>query len=213
MVDETTNAEIEDTNSSEPIVETKTDTATENGEPSMEAGETEPGGTEPGGTEHSVEALLEKVATLEAKITEQSEGVLRAQAEMQNVRRRAENEVSNARKFALERFATDLLPVVDSLERGLESVPEDNDDEQVKSLREGSTLTLKMLLEVLTKFNVQQLDPVGEPFDPKFHEAMSMQENADAEPNSVLAVLQKGYTLNERLIRPAMVVVSKGAAK
>ena len=132
---------------------------------------------------------------------------------MQNVRRRAENEVSNARKFALERFATDLLPVVDSLERGLESVPEDNDDEQVKSLREGSTLTLKMLLEVLTKFNVQQLDPVGEPFDPKFHEAMSMQENADAEPNSVLAVLQKGYTLNERLIRPAMVVVSKGAAK
>lgn len=213
MVDETTNAEIEDTNSSEPIVETKTDTATENSEPSMEAGETEPGGTEPGGTEHSVEALLEKVATLEAKITEQSEGVLRAQAEMQNVRRRAENEVSNARKFALERFATDLLPVVDSLERGLESVPEDNDDEQVKSLREGSTLTLKMLLEVLTKFNVQQLDPVGEPFDPKFHEAMSMQENADAEPNSVLAVLQKGYTLNERLIRPAMVVVSKGAAK
>lgn len=210
MVDETTNAEIEDTNSSEPIVETKTDTATENSEPSMEAGETEP---EPGGTEHSVEALLEKVATLEAKITEQSEGVLRAQAEMQNVRRRAENEVSNARKFALERFATDLLPVVDSLERGLESVPEDNDDEQVKSLREGSTLTLKMLLEVLTKFNVQQLDPVGEPFDPKFHEAMSMQENADAEPNSVLAVLQKGYTLNERLIRPAMVVVSKGAAK
>ena len=123
MVDETTNAEIEDTNSSEPIVETKTDTATENSEPSMEAGETEPGGTEPGGTEHSVEALLEKVATLEAKITEQSEGVLRAQAEMQNVRRRAENEVSNARKFALERFATDLLPVVDSLERGWNRCP------------------------------------------------------------------------------------------
>lgn len=204
MAEESTNAELEEEN----VVPSEAAGIDENeGE---ELPETEGCSDENG---ESVESLKEKVAALEAQLVGQKEDVLRAQAEMQNVRRRSENEVSNARKFALERFAGDLLPVVDSLERGLEAVPAgDVDGEQAKALREGASLTLKMMLEVLEKFNVKQLDPAGEPFDPQYHEAMSMQESADAEPNSVLAVLQKGYTLNGRLVRAAMVVVSKAPA-
>ena len=192
MAEESTNAELEEDGGAIPLEATTTSEAADNTGVA------------------SIESLKEKVAELEAQLEGQKEDVLRAQAEMQNVRRRTENEISNARKFALERFVGDLLPVVDSLERGLEAVAtEDVEGEQAKALREGSSLTLKMLLEVLEKFNVKRLDPEGEPFDPQFHEAMSMLENADAEPNSVLAVLQKGYTLNGRLVRAAMVVVSK----
>lgn len=195
MAEESTNAELEEDGGAIPLEATTTSEAADNTGVA------------------SIESLSEKVAELEAQLEGQKEDVLRAQAEMQNVRRRTENEISNARKFALERFVGDLLPVVDSLERGLEAVAtEDVEGEQAKALREGSSLTLKMLLEVLEKFNVKRLDPEGEPFDPQFHEAMSMLENADAEPNSVLAVLQKGYTLNGRLVRAAMVVVSKAPA-
>lgn len=204
MAEESTNAELEEDGGAIPLEATTTSEAADRVEVDEAADNTGVA---------SIESLKEKVAALEAQLEGQKEDVLRAQAEMQNVRRRTENEISNARKFALERFVGDLLPVVDSLERGLEAVAtEDVDGEQAKALREGSSLTLKMLLEVLEKFNVKRLDPEGEPFDPQFHEAMSMLENADAEPNSVLAVLQKGYTLNGRLVRAAMVVVSKAPA-
>lgn len=160
-----------------------------------------------GGT--SVEELLKKLEEANQVIAEQKDSVLRAAAEEQNVRRRAQRDVENAHKFALEKFSSDLLPVVDTLERALDS--QAGDEEAVKAMREGVELTLKMLIDALKKHGVEQLDPQGEPFNPQEHEAMSMQPNPDLEPNTVMAVLQKGYSLNGRLVRPAMVVVSKGA--
>ena len=147
-----------------------------------------------------LEALKEKLAQAEDQ-------VLRAAAEAQNARRRAEQEVEKARKFALERFAGDLLPVVDNLERALDTV--DQDDASLKAVLEGVELTRKSLLDTLTKYHVEVVDPQGEPFDPQFHEAMAMVPNPDAEPNSVIDVMQKGYTLNGRLLRAAMVAVAK----
>ena len=163
---------------------------------------------EPAGTP-SVAELLKKLEEANQVIAEQKDSVLRAAAEEQNVRRRAQRDVENAHKFALEKFANDLLPVVDTLERALDA--QSGDEEAAKAMREGVELTLKMLLDALKKHGVEQLDPVGEPFNPQEHEAMSMQPNPDMEPNTVMAVLQKGYSLNGRLVRPAMVIVSKGA--
>ncbi|MBV1874027.1 MAG: nucleotide exchange factor GrpE [Gammaproteobacteria bacterium] len=157
------------------------------------------------------EALKEKLASLEDALMKQKDAVVRAKAEELNVKRRAENDVSNARKFALERFVNDLLPVMDSMERGLD-VTADESSDQLKSYQEGVALTLKMFEDVLSKYNVEVIEPHGEPFDPAFHQAMSMQENADCEPNTVLAVMQKGYSLSGRLVRPAMVLVSKAPA-
>lgn len=147
---------------------------------------------------------------VEAALAEQRDMVLRAQAEVQNMRRRCEQDVEKAHKFALERFSTELLTVVDNLERALAAVPE-TESEQVKALQEGVELTLKGFLEVLGRFNVQQINPLGEPFDPAFHEAVATVPKPDSEPNTVLEVFQKGYSLNGRVIRPAMVVVSRGA--
>jgi molecular chaperone GrpE len=123
--------------------------------------------------------------------------------------RRAEQDVEKARKFALERFCSELLPVVDNLERALESAA--GDHEIVKPIAEGVQLTLKSFQDALKKFQIEAVDPVGEPFDPQLHQAMSLVENKDVEPNTVIAVMQKGYTLNGRLVRPAMVMVSKSA--
>ena len=158
-----------------------------------------------------IDSLRAKVAELEEQINEQKETVLRAKAEEQNIKRRADNDVSNARKFALERFTNDLLPIIDSLERGLE-VAVDPQNEQIKAQQEGVVLTLKMFEDALSSHNVAVVDPAGEPFDPELHQAMSMQESGDCEPNTVMAVMQKGYTLSGRLVRPAMVVVSKAPA-
>jgi len=149
----------------------------------------------------------ERVAQLEEELVGARDDVLRAQADAQNSARRAEQDVEKARKFALERFAGELLPVVDNLERALESTA--GDDEALKPIAEGVELTLKSFMDVLGKFNVEVVYPEGEPFDPNLHQAMSMVENKDVEPNTVIAVMQKGYTLNGRLIRPAMVMVSK----
>jgi molecular chaperone GrpE len=153
---------------------------------------------------------MEEVAELQAKITEQSESVLRAQAEMQNVRRRAERDVENAHKFALDKFSADLLPIIDSLERALDAA-DSLESDAVKAMKDGMELTLKMFVDALAKHGVEQLNPVGEPFNPEFHQAMSMVPNPDMEPNSVMAVMQKGYVLKGRLVRPAMVIVSKAA--
>lgn len=148
---------------------------------------------------------------LQAQVQELKDQVLRAQAEMQNIRRRAEIDVEKAHKYALEKFVKELLPVVDSLEKALESTgAEQEGGELVASIRQGVDMTLNMFLGGLKKFNVEQVNPMGEPFDPQRHEAMSMVPAPGAEPNTVIAVVQKGYVLNERLVRPAMVVVAKG---
>lgn len=141
------------------------------------------------------------------RLAEAQENALRAAAEMQNIRRRAEQDIQKAHKFALEKFATDLLAVVDSLERGIEV--SDVSDEAIRPMREGMELTYKLLLDTLKRFQVERLDPQGEPFNPEEHQAMAMEENADVEPNSVLKVFQCGYSISGRLLRPAMVVVSK----
>ena len=146
-----------------------------------------------------VEALTEQLAAAKDQ-------TLRAHAEMQNIKRRAQQDVEKAHKFALEKFVDSLIPVVDSLEKGIESAEQAEGQE---ALIEGMNLTLKQFLSSMEKAGVKQVDPAGQPFDPNFHQAMSMVPNPDMEPNTVMDVFQKGYTLNDRLIRPAMVVVSK----
>ncbi|WP_369855083.1 nucleotide exchange factor GrpE [Candidatus Thalassolituus haligoni] len=149
-----------------------------------------------------------QLAAAQQEIADLKEQVLRIQAEMQNVRRRAELDVEKAHKFGLEKFANEMVAVVDNLERGLAAAPE---EDATKAIREGIEMTLNGFLSALAKFNVDVVDPVGHPFNPEHHQAMTMIESADAEPNSVLAVMQKGYVMNGRLLRPAMVVVSKAA--
>ncbi|APQ13024.1 heat shock protein GrpE [Pseudomonas oryzihabitans] len=156
------------------------------------------------------EDLTARVATLEEQLAAAQDQSLRSVAELQNVRRRAEQDVEKAHKFALEKFAGDLLPVLDSLERGLEL--SNAADETLKPMREGMELTLKMLQDTLKRYQVEAVDPHGAPFNPEHHQAMAMEESATAEPGSVLKVFQKGYLLNGRLLRPAMVVVSKAPA-
>jgi molecular chaperone GrpE len=143
---------------------------------------------------------------LEAELEAAKDAALRAQADAMNVQRRAEQEVEKARKFALERFCGDLLSVVDNLERALQS---SGDEQGSAALAEGVELTRKGFMDVLAKYGVEAVDPQGEPFDPETAQAMSMVEQPDVEPNSVVAVMQKGYLLNGRLLRPAMVMVSK----
>ena len=163
--------------------------------------------------EMSAELLAEneltKTEELQEQVSKANEQVLRVQAEMQNVRRRAERDVGNAHKFALEKFAGDLLPVVDNLERALGTISAE--DEAQKAVSTGLELTLKSFIEVLEKFKIEAIDPSGQPFDAELHQAVSMVPNPDLEPNTVMDVFQKGYTLNGRLVRPAMVVVSQGS--
>lgn len=153
------------------------------------------------------DALAVRVEELEQALAESKDQAARAAAEAQNVRRRAEQDVEKARKFALEKFVKELLPVIDSLEKALESMQEGASEVH----REGVSMTLKLQLDVLNKFGVEAVDPQGEPFDPQVHEAMTMVPNSEVEPNTVIEVMQKGYLLNGRLVRPAMVVVSQAA--
>ncbi len=161
-------------------------------------------GPEAGGQPNELELLLEDART---KADEHWNQILRLQAELENTRRRAERDVENAHKYALEKFAMELLPVKDSLEMGLAAAT--GDEEAVAKLREGTELTLKMLTAAMERFGIREVNPAGEPFNPEFHQAMSMQESADKPANTVLFVMQRGYLLNERLLRPAMVMVSK----
>ena len=159
------------------------------------------------GAESSLEAQLE---ALSAQLSSAKDEQLRTQAEMQNLRRRAERDVEKAHKFGLEKLINGLLPVLDNFDRAIAAVPEASaDDEVVKSLLEGVELTRKTALDVLKTFSVEVLEPYGEPFNPEFHQAMTMVPSPTAEPNSVIDVLQKGYTLNGRLLRAAMVVIAK----
>lgn len=155
-----------------------------------------------------IDALRTQLADAEARAEENWNSFLKAQAEMQNVRKRSERDLQNERKFALEKFVKELLPVKDSLEMGIDEARNASD---LEKLLEGSELTLKMLDSAVEKFGVQEIDPLGQRFDPERHEAMAMQPSDQAEPNTVLQVIRKGYALNERVIRPAMVIVARAA--
>ena len=153
----------------------------------------------------ALQALLEDARN---KADSHWDQCLRLQADIDNLRKRNERDLINAHKFALEKFAVDLLPVKDSLEMGLAAAGENTD---VAGLKEGGELTLKMLASAMGKYNINEVNALNEIFNPEYHEAMSVQERADVAPNTVVTVVQKGYLLNERLIRPAMVIVSKAA--
>lgn len=147
------------------------------------------------------------LAAAKATVADQKDSVIRAKAEVDNIRRRSAQDVEKARKFALEKFAGEMLTTVDNLERALQSI--DKEDEGNKSVVEGIELTLQGLISSLEKFAIKAVDPQDQPFNPEQHQAMSMQEVPGVAPNTVIAVMQKGYELNGRLIRPAMVMVSK----
>ena len=168
----------------------------ENAQPHTEASE-----SNANEREQEVDKQLEEA---QQQAVEYHDKILRMQAEMDNLRKRTERDVSNAHKYAVEKFANELLQVKDSLELGLSA-----EDIDVAKLQEGTKLTLKMLSNAFEKFSIEELNPVGEAFDPNLHEAMTMQESTEHEPNTVLTVMQKGYTLHGRLIRPAMVIVAK----
>lgn len=150
------------------------------------------------------------LAAAQSTVSDQKDSVIRAKAEVDNIRRRSAQDVEKARKFALEKFAGELLPVVDNLERAIASV--DKEDESQKAMLEGVELTLQSFLSTLEKFDVKAIDPQDQPFNPELHQAMSLQEVPGVAANTVIAVMQKGYELNGRLIRPAMVMVSKAPA-
>lgn len=170
--------------------------------------ETEAPNDEPPVDEEDAPSELE---ALKSELQTQQEQTLRIQAELQNIRRRSQQDVEKAHKFGVEKFAKELLPVIDSLEHALSAVPEKS-SEEVKPFIDGVDMTLKMFVSGIKKFNLEQVDPVGQPFDPALHQAMSMQENANVEPNTVIGVMQKGYSLHGRLVRPALVMVSKQPA-
>tara|TARA_B100000809_G_scaffold245258_2_gene272025 strand:+ start:4697 stop:5251 length:555 start_codon:yes stop_codon:yes gene_type:complete len=159
------------------------------------------------GDEVAPTELVSQIEALTAALALAKEQTLRAQAEEQNARRRAQQDVEKAHKFGLEKFVGDLLPVADNLDRALAAI--DTDDVAFKSVAEGLELTRKAFSDILAKHQVIEVNPAGEPFDPQLHQAMTMVESPDVEPNSVIDVFQKGYTLHGRLVRPAMVVVAK----
>lgn len=149
------------------------------------------------------------IESLQQEISDAKDQALRAAAELQNVQRRAKLDIEKARKFALERFVSDLLPVADNLERAVEASKQEG--AEMQAVIEGVELTLKTLSDALSKNGVVAVNPAGEPFDPETSQAMTMVPNPELEPNTVMDVFQKGYKLSDRLVRPAMVVVSKSA--
>ncbi len=165
-------------------------------------------------TANVVDPRDERIASLEARLEElqqrERDSLLRAKAEMENLRRRTELDVEKAHKFALEKFAGELLPVIDNLERGLDMA--DKNNSELTPLIEGIELTLKSLLDVVRKYGIEVVADTHVPFDPAVHQAMTMLESDEHEPNHVMMIMQKGYTLNGRLLRPAMVAVSKAKA-
>ncbi|RSM32689.1 nucleotide exchange factor GrpE [Aeromonas salmonicida] len=178
----------------------------------MEQVEAQP--VEPTDVDSEVTAEQARIAELEAQLeaaqlasNEERERAIRAVAEMENLRRRAAQDVEKAHKFALEKFANELLPVLDNLERAIELA--DKENEALKPMIEGVELTLKSMQSGVAKFGLVALDPINQPFDPNAHQAMSMVPSADVAPNTVIAVMQKGYDLNGRVIRPAMVMIAK----
>ena len=159
--------------------------------------------------EYSIEELKKELAEVKQKAQENWDKALRVQAEMENLKKRTQKDLEDAHKFALTNFAKEMLSVFDSLALGLQAAI--GDSEEVKKFREGSELTIKQFESVFAKFNIVTIDPLGQPFNAEHHQAMAMQAVEGAEPNTVVNVFQKGYLLNGRLLRPAMVVVAKAA--
>jgi len=157
--------------------------------------------------ESQVAQLLAALQSSEEKLKEQQDAVLRARADVENMRRRSEQEIDKARKYALNKFAEELLPVIDNLERALQAA--NPEDESVKPILEGVEMTHKSFVDTVTKFGLVAIDPQGEAFNPELHQAIGIQEFPDFAANTVAVVLQKGYQLNGRVIRPAMVMVAK----
>ena len=158
-------------------------------------------------SEGDADVMSSELAALQKKADEHYDQLVRAHAEIENLKRRHTQELEKAHKYALDKFVGELLTIWDSLELGLQAAQ--NDEADVASLREGTELTVKMFGDVMEKFNVERINPEGDAFNPEFHQAMSMVPNAEMAPNTVMAVMQKGVSLNGRLIRPAMVVVSQ----
>ena len=150
--------------------------------------------------------LATELAAAQAQADDNLDQLMRTRAEMENIRRRSEKELTNARKYALEKFAQELLPVIDSMEMGVAAAMDENAD--ISKLREGTEMTLKMFETAIDKFGIKGVHPHGETFNPEHHQAMTMIDSPEHEPNTIIDVMQKGYTLNERLVRPAMVVVA-----
>ena len=163
---------------------------------------------EPNPLEAELSALKAELETAKSKIDENWELYLRANADLENASRRAKQDIEKARKFGLEKLVEDLLPIKDSIEMGLVAATQ-TDKANIEKLHEGSELILKMFSDTMEKYGIETVDPTGEPFNPELHQAMSLQESNDNKPNSVITVMQKGYLLNGRLIRPAMVIVAK----
>ena len=171
----------------------------------------EPPHTEVGEHEYTIEELKQELEEAKQKAHDNWDKAVRTQAEMENLKRRTQKDLEDAHKFALTGFAKDLLPVFDSLVLGLQAATGDSED--VKKFREGSELTIKQFEALFAKFNIVAIEPMGQPFNAEHHQAMLMQVVEGAEPNTVVNVFQKGYLLNGRLLRPAMVVVAKSAEK
>jgi len=163
--------------------------------------------TEQDEQEAKIAQLEAALLSSEAKVKDQQDDVLRAKAEVENMRRRTEQEIDKARKYALNKFAEELLPVIDNLERAIQAA--DTENEAVKPILEGVELTHKTFVDTVAKFGLKEINPEGEAFNPEFHQAMSIQESPDHESNTVMFVMQKGYELNGRVVRPAMVMVAK----
>jgi len=189
-------AEPEDTADTGAVVDAEN--PLDNGSETTQAGEDE--------AATDTDGLLREIERLKMEVQENSDKALRATAELDNVRKRTSRDIENAHRYALDKFITELLPVIDSMELGIHASESVGD---VESLREGMDLTLKKFFDCLDKFGVTAIDPDGEKFNPQRHEAVSMQEAEGAQANTIITVMQKGYELNGRLVRPAMVVVAK----
>lgn len=159
------------------------------------------------GGDGQLEKTLEE---LQVEAEKSKEQMLRAMAELDNMRRIAQRDISNAHKYSIEKMVKELLPAMDSLEQGIDAAAAA--DKTVLPIKEGMDLTYKILLEALSKFGIKQIDPLGEMFDSDRHEAMSMQESAEHKSNEIMLVVQKGYVLHERVVRPARVIVAKAPA-
>ncbi len=168
-------------------------------------------GEVPAADEVTVEALQEQLAQAQQQAASNLDKAMRTMAEMENLKKRVQKDLDDERKYGLAKFAKELLSVLDSLELGLQAAT--GDSPEIVKLREGSELTIKQFEAVFAKFNIETIDPLGQPFNPELHQAMVMQPSATAQPNSILNVFQKGYVLNGRLLRPAMVVVAKAEDK
>lgn len=192
----------------ESLMSKKQETAEQEAAEKEQAADRESMATEEsGGAGGEAQTPEQEIEALREEAKAQHENYLRAMAEVDNVRRRSEREVANAHKFGLEKFVAELLPVRDSLEMGLSASDQNGAD--AAALREGTELTLRMLGQVMEKFGVEEVNPEGDPFNPERHEAVATRETGSVEADTVVEVMQKGYLLNERVVRPAMVVVAR----